>query len=198
MRNKIQSNAFGAWSYLGPTILAALQHPPELSPDEVACLMTIALCPQALPASLSQPKAGCIAAVFVKLLSEKPDLTLRLLTIVREKWNSPLHRDIVQRFIATNIYLQRPIVEMVKRRVRGKWVNRPHWKQQGIIMTDPRATAGDIAQAIKANSGPTITTATVGKARQTMKRPRPLWVSSKMGHAITHLRNTGLDLGLGF
>ena len=188
MRPKIQGNAFSAWEYLGPTILDALSTGPAISNDEIACLITLAICPQALDASMNDAKAGHLARVFAKVYSQKPDAAVRLLGLSRAKWNSSNHRDIAQRFIATHAYLRRPIVEMDKRRVC--------WKQQGILMTDSKATAGEIARAIKAAGGPTISTATVGKARQTMIRPQPLWITSKMNAAMQHLHETGLDVGL--
>jgi hypothetical protein len=198
MRPKIQGRAFSSWEYLGPIILDALKSGPALSSDEKACLMTMAICPQALAESVNHAEAGHIARVFAKVYSEKPDVALRLLVLIHKKWDSSSHRDIAQRFIATHAYLRRPIVEAKKQRIGGKMVTRPHWKQEGILMFDDKATAGEIALAIKAAGGADISKATVTKARQTIKHPPTLFITSKMNDALQHLRwNAGLDVGLG-
>lgn len=187
MRPKRAIQQFSAWNYLGCEILKILEREdgPPVSSSQLATVMAVAISPSALFASYCTKQTLPLAKKFGEFYSDRPDLVLRLIQKIRERWLSDKHGDISNRFIATRPYLKESNVKSGRKR---------------ILMI--QATSKEIAEAIKAKGGPRIEVATIDKARQRLCKERDktahkmLFISAEIHAALCELGRQGYYVGL--
>jgi len=149
--------------------------------------MVAAINPAALAESIRNDSTRELATVFTGFYAKKPELALRLLDVIRRRWNDESVTARVRRHLLTKPYHQRPLV------MDGKWI------QEGIFhheATDIDVQADVIGSKQKLRK---VTNASaVKKARQRIRLPsrRPS-ISLKLNSAIQELRARGFDVGLG-
>ena len=109
MKRKKRIVNFGAWEYLGSEIEKAVKGEPEdsIPTSSVVAVMVVAICPAALLSSVQSPKTRELAKRFAEFYGVKPDLTLRLLGIIRKKWHSTTVTDKTRKYVLTHPWYDR-------------------------------------------------------------------------------------------
>ena len=182
MRPKIKVHS--AWEYVGGAVLKAWTGDREIKTcgNQVIAVMVAAINPKALAESVRNKKARELARVFGEFYAVEPDLTLRMLRVIREKWDSHSVTARVQKHLLTQAYHERPIVKDGKFQKGGKFHH--------------DASLGELSYAVSPKE--TITLDAVKKARKRAHAPawRP-WISRELNAALQELRGQGFDVGLG-
>ena len=185
-----------AWEFVGSDVLRLLHDAPRLqmakkgdlvSGSEQVAVMVAAINPAALAVSVRNESTRELATVFTGFYAKYPELTLRLLDVIRKRWNEDSITAKVQRHILTKSWHQRPIVK------DGNWI------QEGIFHhdasdTDVQAVVIDPKKRLKK-----VTDASaVKKARQRIRLPaqRP-FISVELNSALRELQTRGFEVGLG-
>lgn len=202
MKNPLQANhSYSAWQYLGADILSACEPlpienngsiiagaaaPDKINGSELVAVMTVGICPAALVEAVTSPKCRELARVFAAFYAQRPELTEKLLPLIRCRWNSTTLPDKVRRQALTNA-----------------WHTKPKWKdgkclRDGFLTTDASQT--EIAFAAR----PTNRQGEIGRreaVKQIFKRaelPRlQPWISRALNSALQELRAREFDVGWG-
>ena len=86
--NNLSNRGVSAWQYVGPAVLKALSRVPEFTPPQMVALVAVGVNPGILGESLKNDSTRELGRVFAECYAAKPDLTLRVVSIIREKWNA--------------------------------------------------------------------------------------------------------------
>lgn len=140
--------------------------------------MVASICPKGFAEAATFESGLVLIRLFSEFYSSHPDLVIRLMRVIRDKWESKVHSHIAQRFIATQA-----------------WYRRPHYEISGIHMSE--ATDDEISTAIKKVGLPNITTPTIRKARQRLPIPKIITIREDLYAALKELRSRGHQVGLG-
>jgi hypothetical protein len=170
------SPSYSAWQFVGNDVLKALRGEPKrtISSSQIVAIIVTAINPAALAASVKNNKARELARVFSDFYTAKPDLTLRLLQVIRKRWNDDSFTSKVQKRLTTEA-----------------WFEKPQWKDgkliaNGILMQDAKDVNFDQDRD-----------RTVQKARQRI-RPVPLLnITTALYLAMKELQHLGFDVGTG-
>jgi hypothetical protein len=141
-------------------------------------LLVVAISPEALSKAVENAKAGELVRVLAGFYAAKPDLTLRLLAVIRAKWNDPSNQAKMQKHILTHPLHQRPIYR------DGKFV------QEGVLQIE--AQDGETARAaLGANYH-----GDAKKARQRIKKPEfSPCIGPELHAALTELKKRTIYVG---
>ena len=168
--------SYSAWQFVGNDALKALRGEPErtISSSQLIAIVVTAINPAALAESVKNNKARELARVFSGFYTAKPDLTLRLLKVIRKRWNDDSITAQVQKRLTTNV-----------------WFEKPKWKDGKLI--DP----GIMTSNVKDINVSQKQERTVQKARQRIKPVQMLNITTELHQAFKTLKQLGLDVGTG-
>lgn len=168
---------FSAWEVVGCDVLEVLEAQPanSVSGTQLVALVVAAICPTGLVESIKSPQTSELARVYLGFYAKQPDLVLRLLAVVREKWNRQKNPAKIQRHILTNA-----------------WHQKPSATQNGILQQDAQDK-----ETVSVVLGPNFR-GDVKKARQHIKLPS-WWpnISIELNAALLELKKAGFDVGWG-
>lgn len=182
-----QIKVFSAWEYVGSEVLKtwkAWKAKPKtpITGSQIVAVLTVAINPATLAESVRNVKAHELARVFGEFYAAEPELTLKLLGVIRKKWNDQSITAKVQRHLLSKAWHVRPIVKHHK------------WIQQGVFHHEVK----DADLRVVVSPKESITLDAVKKARQ--RACPPVWrptTSVELHNALQELRAQGLDVGLG-
>lgn len=180
-RPKKNHTLHGAWVYLGCDIEKTLKSDPSdalIPSSQIVAVMVAAICPKGFAEAATFDSGLVLVRLFAEFYSSHPNLVIRLMRVIRDKWESKVHGHIAQRFISTQA-----------------WLRRPHYEIVGIHMST--STDDEISIAIKKSGLPSITTATIRKARQRLTIPKVITIREDLYAALKELRSRGHEVGLG-
>ena len=186
-----------AWQYVSPDVERAIKDEKKpVGSTALVAVLVVAISPEALRESVVNHKARELARVFASFYAVRPTLALRLLNVIREKWNDQSVTARTHKHILTNLYHER------KGMTNGKWV--PHVmhkdaKVEGIQTAvfgtkDDKAEASAIAQARLRLKKPVPVTWIIGG------KPRPvsaLGITKELDAALKELRSKDIYVGYG-
>jgi hypothetical protein len=188
MRPTKTAIATSAWEYVWSVVLKALRgEPPNtIGTTQLTAILVVAISPKTLEESIKNEKARELARLFADFYARKPDLTIRLLEVIRKKWEDASLSARVQKHLTTKAWHEPPIWE------KGKCVS------AGLVTAEVKdsvlhamltgQTEGDKMQKAYA----------VRKARQRIKGPPfILTMSEALYNAVKELRERGFDVGWG-
>jgi hypothetical protein len=187
-RRKKTPFAFSAWEYVGNDVLKALQgEPPKtIGSTQLTAIVVVGINPKALAESIKNEKAHELARLFTDFYARKPDLTIRLLEVIRKRWENRSLTARVQKHVTTKAWHVQPIWE------NGKCI-RP-----GVLTADVKDS---VLQALLTGEteGEKMQNAyTARKARQRIKAPPlRLTITEKLHGALQELRERGFEIGSG-
>ncbi len=188
---KDPENRVSAWEFVGPVFLEALkgQRPDTINGSQTVAVLVVGICPAALAESIKSDRTIELARVFAGFYDTRPDLTLRLLAVIRKKWNDASFTAKVQKGVLAPYERLAPVsyktISGAPFRKRGRILN----DEVLEFVIDPKQKLKNIGSAVDA----------VKKARQRIRRPveRPV-ITRALGEALRELRGGGLDVGIGW
>lgn len=181
MKRKTRITNFGAWQYLGSEIEKAIKDEPgeSIASSSIIAVMTVAICPAALPFSVITPKARELAKRFAEFYYAKPDLTLSLIKLIRRKWKPASVTDKARKYALTQAW-----------HVRGQ--------RDRVIMND--ASISEIQFAID----PKLPIKAAKLIEKVLREPKRLnlpvfeiKMTRELYDALQELRQAGFDIGWG-
>jgi hypothetical protein len=168
---------FGPWTFLGAEIEDVIREgtgPDVHSSHIVACLIA-AIEPKTLDVAMRDPLARPLADCFIAGMATNPDLILRVLQTVRNRWHNPNPpvSEIVRKFMASNPWVPIPM---------------QNGKVKLVILTK-EISDDDISRALKCTGPGNIETSTVKSARQDWRFPkRNISYTDELHAALKRLR----------
>jgi hypothetical protein len=106
-RNEVASSATfrSAWQFVCDDVLRAIaDEPTPIGSDSLVAVLVVAISPAALCEAVANPRARMLARVFTEIYAHDPGLVLRLLNIIREKWNDQSVQSRVEKHIVTKVF----------------------------------------------------------------------------------------------
>jgi len=187
---KPPENRISAWEFVGPAFLKALEDQPPgiISGTEVVAVLVVGINPTALSESLKSDKTRELARVFADFYATHPELTLRLLAVIRKKWNSRSITAKVQKLILTQPYF---VLATIAYNTTPQGIKKgalPNTAIMPLVMGE-KTKLKNVHSAVEA----------VKKARKRVPRPseRPVIIPA-LNEALWELNRRGIYVGLGW
>lgn len=181
---------FSAWEFVGPAFLKALEDQPPgiMNGTEAVSVLVVGINPTALAESRKSDKTRELARVFTDFCATHPELTSRLLAVIRKKWNSQSITDKVQKLVLTQPYF---CLATIAYNTTAQGVKRGAMPNKALVplVMGAKTKLKNVHSVVEA----------VKKARRRVQRPleRPV-ITPALNEALWELNSRGIYVGLGW
>jgi hypothetical protein len=171
----MKPNVFSPWEVVGTDVLKAIEGEPEhsiITGNSLVAVLMVAIYPGTLAKAVRNRKAAELARCFSDFYAEKPELTLRLLLLIRDKWNDDTIAAKTRKHILVS-----------------PW----HDRKTGLLTRDAKDTAIQAAIVDPKQKLTDPSAQAIKKARQRIKPPawRPA-ITVELNAALQELKELGL------